>query len=174
MTRANLKLTTMCLAIAMAGCARYEPLALSATVPLSPRVSALTGAAVPQGRLTVSQIALLAVENNPDLVATRAQRNVAQAQLLQAGLLPNPQVTGALLPLVAGVGTTTAWTAGLSQDVRALITLSSTRRAAQASADHVDAQILWQEWQTIGQARLLAVDIIPVSYTHLTLPIYSV
>lgn len=80
--------------------------------------------------------------------------------MLQAGLLPNPQVTGAILPLLAGVGTTVAWTAGFSQDIRSLITLSATRRAAQASADQVDAQILWQEWQTINQARLLAVDVI--------------
>lgn len=160
MTRTIRKLMVTCLAIAMAACARYEPLALSSTVPLSPRVSAVTGAVLPPGPLTIGEIAVLAVENNPDLIASRARRNVARAQLLQAGLLPNPQVTGAILPLVAGVGTTTAWTAGLSQDVRALITLSSNRRAAQASAVQVDAEILWQEWQIIGRARLLAVDIV--------------
>jgi outer membrane protein TolC len=63
-------------------------------------------------------------------------------------------------PLVAGVGTTQAWTAGFTEDIRSLITLSSNRKAARASAAQVDAQILWQEWQVIGQARLLAVDII--------------
>jgi outer membrane protein TolC len=111
-------------------------------------------------RLTVSQVALLAVRNNPDLQATRAQHGVAQAQVLQAGLLPNPQITGAFLPLVAGIGSTPAWNAGISEDIRTLITLSSTRRAARSSAAQIDAQILWQEWQVIGQARLLAVDII--------------
>ncbi len=110
--------------------------------------------------LTVTQVALLAAQNNPDLLAIRAQHGVAQAQVLQAGLLPNPQFTGAFLPLVAGVGTTPAYNAGLSEDIRALITLSSSRAAARASAGQVDAQILWQEWQVIGQARLLAVDII--------------
>jgi outer membrane protein TolC len=80
--------------------------------------------------------------------------------VLQAGLLPNPQFTGAFLPLLAGVGTTPAYNAGLSEDIRALIILSSLRAAARASAGQVDAQILWQEWQVIGQARLLAVDII--------------
>ena len=45
--------------------------------------------------LTVSGVALLAVQNDPDLRAARAQHGVAQAQVLQAGLLPNPQVTGA-------------------------------------------------------------------------------
>jgi outer membrane protein TolC len=110
--------------------------------------------------LTVTQVALLAVQNNPDLRAVRAQHGVAQAQVLQAGLLPNPQFTGAFLPLLAGVGTTPAYNAGLSEDIRALITLSSSRAAARASAGQVDAQILWQEWQVIGQARLLAVDVI--------------
>jgi outer membrane protein TolC len=111
-------------------------------------------------RLTVSQVALLALRNNPDLLAIRAQHGVAQAQVLQAGLLPNPQVSGAFLPLVAGVGTTSAWNAGISEDIRSLITLSSTRRAARFGAEQIDAQILWQEWQVIGQARLLGVDII--------------
>jgi outer membrane protein TolC len=100
------------------------------------------------------------VLNNPDLQATRAQHGVAEAQLLQAGLPPNPTVTGAILPLVAGTGTTSAWNAGLSMDVKSLITLSGRRRGARDAAWQVDAQILWQEWQTIGQARLIAVDLI--------------
>ena len=53
-----------------------------------------------------------------------------------------------------------AWNAGISEDIRSLITLSSRRRAAGNDADQVDAQIVWQEWQVIGQARLLAVDLI--------------
>jgi outer membrane protein TolC len=100
------------------------------------------------------------VLNNPDLQAIRAQHGVAEAQLLQAGLPPNPTVTGAILPLVAGTGTTSAWNAGLSMDVKSLITLSGRRRGARDAAWQVDAQILWQEWQTIGQARLIAVDLI--------------
>ena len=60
----------------------------------------------PRHAVNGDQVALLAVQNNPDLRAVRAQHGVAQAQVLQAGLLPNPQFTGAFLPLVAGVGTT--------------------------------------------------------------------
>jgi outer membrane protein TolC len=152
---------TILLGVLLAGCASYRPLKLSDTAPLASSIDALKhdGIAVAQP-LTIGQVAGLAVENNPDLIAMRAQHGVAQAQLLQAGLLPNPQVTGAILPLVAGPGTTSAWNAGLSEDVRSLIILSSTRRAAQARADQVDAQILWQEWQTISQARLLAVDVV--------------
>jgi len=147
--------------LAVAACAAPADLPLPTQPALADSMAGLRddgiNAASP---LTVSQVALLAVRNNPDLRAIRAQHGVAQAQVLQAGLLPNPQVTGAFLPLVAGFGTTPAWNAGISEDIRSLISLSSSRAAARASAGQVDAQILWQEWQVIGQARLLAVDII--------------
>jgi outer membrane protein TolC len=151
--------------LALAACGGPPDLPLPAKPALADSVAALRhdgiDAALP---LTVSQVALLAVWNNPDLRAVRALHDVAQAQVLQAGLLPNPQVTGSILPLTAAeFGTTKstqAWTAGIGEDIRSLITLSSNRAAARASAGQVDAQILWQEWQVIGQARLLAVDII--------------
>jgi outer membrane protein TolC len=147
--------------LALAACATAGNLPLPVQPQLASSLSALhhdgVNTATP---LTVSGVALLAVQNDPDLRAVRAQHGVAQAQLLQSGLLPNPQVTGAILPLVAGFGTTTAWNAGISEDIRSLITLSSRRRAAKEGAAQVDAQIAWQEWQVIGQARLLAVDLI--------------
>jgi outer membrane protein TolC len=150
----------------LAACAAPADLPLPAGPDLATNLSALHHDGIDvRSPLSVSEVALLAVRNDPDLKAVRAQHGVAQAQVLQAGLLPNPQVTGALLPLVAGVGTTTAWVAGISEDIRALITLSSIRKAARASAAQVDAQILWQEWQIIAQARLLAVDIIEADRT---------
>ena len=142
----------------LAGCASYSPLPLPSRPRLAASADELPGA--PHRPLSVADVTVLALENNPDLRATRAQRGVAQAQLLQAGLLPNPSVTGSILPLAAGPGTTFAWNAGLSTDVTALVTLSARRRSARASARHVDAQIAWQEWQTVGQARLLATDVI--------------
>jgi outer membrane protein TolC len=148
-------------ALTVASCAAPSDLPLPTRPALRDSLDGLSQDGMSlEPRLTVSQIALLAVRNNPDLRATRAQHGVAQAQVLQAGLLPNPQLTGAFLPLVAGFGTTPAWNAGISEDIRALITLSSTRQAARSSAAEIDAQILWQEWQVVGQARLLAVDII--------------
>jgi outer membrane protein TolC len=154
------------LSVLLAGCAGTHPLNLPHDAALAPDLGALRhGNLSVVEPLTVAQVAALAVENNPDLSAMRAQHGVAQAQVLQAGLLPNPQLTGAFLPLLAGVGTTSAWNAGISEDIRSLVTLSSTRRGAQASAGSVDAQILWQEWQTIGQARLLSVDIVEAERT---------
>jgi outer membrane protein TolC len=147
--------------LTLAGCGGVAPLQLPDHASLAPRIEALRHDGIPISQaLNIAQLTDLAVQNNPDLIATRTQHGVAEAQVLQAGLLPNPQVAGAILPLVAGVGTTEAWNAGISQDIRALVTLSANRRAARASADQIDAQILWQEWQTIGQVRLLGVDII--------------
>jgi outer membrane protein TolC len=149
------------LGLALTACATAGRLPLPTRPELAESLAALhhdeVNIAAP---LSVADLALLAVQNDPDLRAARAQHGVAQAQVLQAGLLPNPQVTGAALPLVAGVGSTMAWNAGISQDIRSLITLSSRRRAARDDAAQVDAQLVWQEWQVIGQARLLAVDLI--------------
>src|SRR5678809_84898 len=47
----------------------------------------------PQSPLSPEQVAVLSVIVNPDLRAERNRRAVAQAQLLQAGLLPNPQLS---------------------------------------------------------------------------------
>ena len=149
------------LCLLLTACAAPAALPLPTRPALAERLGELSHDQINTTRpLSIAQVTLLAVRNNPDLRAVRAQRGVAQAQVLQAGLLPNPQVSAAFLPLVAGFGTTPAWNASISQDIRALITLSSTRAAARASAGQVDAQILWQEWQVIGQARLLTVDII--------------
>ena len=151
--------------LALAACDGPADLPLPAKPALADSVAALRHDGIDAASpLTVSHVAVLAVWNNPDLRAVRALHDVAQAQVLQAGLLPNPQVSGSILPLTAAefgtVKATQAWTAGISEDIRSLITLSSNRAAARASAGQVDAQILWQEWQVVGQARLLAVDII--------------
>lgn len=154
-SRTLLVLTSM----ALAGCAHYSALPLVQANPLAPSAAGLPGV-VPGVPLGVSDVAALALANNPDLRAMRARRGIAQAQLLQSGILVNPSVSGAALPLISGVGTMTAWTLGLSQDIKALITYRSRRRAAGYSARQVDAETLWQEWQVAGQARQLAVDII--------------
>jgi outer membrane protein TolC len=143
----------------LSACASYHPLELPSRPGLASSIGALDGGAVATP-LQVGDVAQLAILNDPDLLATRAQHGLAQAQMLQAELPPNPQVSGAILPLAAGIGDTTAWNAGLSYDIKSLVTLSSRRRSARAAAGQVDAQILWQEWQVAGQARLLAVDLI--------------
>lgn len=154
--------------MALPGCESYAPLPLDEQPHLATDVAALRAVAPqnwpeasavdPTKPLDAAAVALLAVENNPDLASVRADREIAQAQVLQAGLLPNPQVTASYGFLRAGPGTTDQWTAGLSEDIKALVTLSAQRSAAELGAAQVDASLLWQEWQVIGKARLLWVD----------------
>jgi outer membrane protein TolC len=145
----------------LAGCASYSPLPLAPAPRLAPSVDRLAhDQPLPPGPLTVAQVTALVVQNNPDLRAVRAQHGVAQAQLIQAGVLPNPLLNLAVLPLLAGVGTTTAWSAGLNFNFGALVTYRTHKEAAQKTVQQVDANILWHEWLLAGEARLLAVDLI--------------
>jgi len=110
--------------------------------------------------LTLDDVAVLAVSNSPDLRAVRAQRGLAQAQVLQAGLLPDPVLSGSYNVLIAGPAFANAIGATLTADVAALIALPARRRAARAAADQTDAAVLWQEWQTIARARTLVIDLV--------------
>lgn len=153
------------LAALLAGCATYTELPLPEKPTLAANVASLRHEGLRLGpRLSIETIGTLAVENAPDLIASRAQAGVSRAQLLQASLPPNPVLSAAYQPLLAGIpppfSSTHAFNTGLSYDIRSLLTLHDRRTAAHEAAGQVNAQILWQEWQTVGQARLLAVDLI--------------
>jgi len=148
------------LSFAIAGCATYAPLPLPAEAPPSPSLQALVGTADPNAPIDLPALDRLVLANNPELRAARAQHGVAVAQLLQAGLLPNPGASASRGYLVSGGGFTTAWTAALSLDVKSLLTLAPKREAAEAGAQAVDAGLLWQEWQTLAKARLIYVDLV--------------
>jgi len=143
----------------LAGCAHYAPLPLPTAAPLAQALPD-EGRVAGRAPLGVPEVVALALENNPDLRAARAKRGVAQAQLLQSGILPNPSFAGALLPLISGAGSVPAWNIALTQDIKSLITYRSKRRAAGYAARQVDADLLWQEWQVAGQARQIASDLI--------------
>lgn len=152
------------LAVILTACAHYNPAPLAEAPMLSATLPAT--ADNPAGPLGVADVVALAVARDPDLVAARTKAGVAQAQLIQAGVLPNPSLTGALLPLVAGAGTVPAWNLGLAQDVKALLVYKPKRRAARDSVGQVRADLLWQEWQVAGEARQLAVGIIAREQTR--------
>ena len=153
-------LFTLILLAALAGCASYSALPLDKDARPRDSLEQLRHEAPLPATLGVDDIALLALLNNPDLLAARAQRGVARAQLLAAGILPNPSLSASYGFLLGGPGTMGALSAGLSQDLRSLVTLSAKRGAARQSAREIDASLLWQEWQTIAKARLQAVDLI--------------
>ena len=144
----------------LSGCAGYSPLPLE-QAPLPTRVEDLDGGRQVPRPPALADLTRLALLNNPDLRAVRAQAGVAQAQALEAGLLPNPAVAlDYALPLGVQPGAVSAFTAVLSMDLKSLVTFSARRHAARAAAGSVNAAILWEEWQTVARVQLLAVDLI--------------
>jgi outer membrane protein, heavy metal efflux system len=105
--------------------------------------------------LSPDMAAILAVIANPDLRAARDKKGIAQAQLLQAGILPNPTVSYNLDIPQAGAteGTVKAYNLGLNWDIVSLITRNAKRAAAQNQAAAVDLEVAWQEWQVAQSAR---------------------
>ncbi len=158
---------------ALAGCKLYRPLVLDAkaksealTAPDLVRVSAMASelrhpllkprAIDPREGLSPEEAAILAVLLNPDLKAVRDQRALANAQLIEAGLLPDP-----VLSLSRDVpvgddtqGLTTAHSSQLSLDVTSLLTRGLRRRAAKTQQESVELDIAWQEWQVAEAAKL--------------------
>ena len=106
--------------------------------------------------LSPDEAAILAVIVNPTLRAIRDQRGLAAAQLLQAGILPNPQLSWSVDVPVFGktLGTVNAFGVGINWEVTALIARSTKLAAAQARVAAVDLDVTWQEWQIAQAAKL--------------------
>lgn len=113
----------------------------------------------PELDLDPDQLAVIAVLINPGLRTLRDERAVAEAQVIQAGILPNPQLAvGADLAVHGPDGTEKpGHSAGLGWEVTALITRSSRRDAAQAHTDAVALDVAWQEWQIAAATKTAAV-----------------
>ena len=106
-------------------------------------------------QLSPDGAAVLAVLLNPSLRAIRDQRDLSKAQLLDAGLLPNPEVTFSLDVPTGGntAGRVNAYGLGLDWNVTSLIPRKSKVREAKARGEAVDLDIAWQEWQVAQGAK---------------------
>ena len=105
--------------------------------------------------LSPDEAAVLAVLVNPSLRAERDRRGTACAELLQAGLLPNPQFnynadfpTGGITP-----GTVNAFGLGVNWDISELISHSAKVDAASLQPKAVYLDIAWKEWQIAEAAK---------------------
>jgi outer membrane protein TolC len=161
------------LAAGLSACATYEPKPL----PTGPDVvSDVGGITVDAAKLSLpelhshrfdaadgldmTEVAMLAVVNNPALRAARAKAGVARAQAFAAGLLPDPQLSASRdVPRESDPTLTSAYSIGLAYDLNALVTRGASRKAATASARQTDLELLWQEWQAVAKARSLFVRI---------------
>jgi cobalt-zinc-cadmium efflux system outer membrane protein len=165
--------TALLVSALLAGCATYRPLALPNDDALLRDVARLQvdtarmpDAALashrfdPADGLDITEVAMLAVANNPELRLARADAGVARAQAFSAGLLPDPQLALSREAVMGSpAGATMAFTAGLTVDIAALLARSSTHAAADADSRKSRLDLLWQEWQTVAKARLLFVKL---------------
>lgn len=152
----------------LAGCATYHPLPLgrgegAASVAnlAAPTVGMPLPAQSshrfdPSDGLDATEVAILAVANSPELQLKRDDLGIARAQAFAAGLLPDPQLAlTSDIPRHSGPGLTSAYSFGISEDITALLTRSSRQAVARAQVEQVNLDLLWAEWQTVAQARLL-------------------
>lgn len=164
--RPRLLEVSLCLAlVCLSGCAVYHPAPLpptpdlTAAPPLTVPASefwlpGLKPHPFPKNGLDETAIVTLAVFDNPDLKAARLQAGVASAQVLQAGLLPDPVLSVDFAKSDLNYG----GDIGLSEDIQALITRGAAKAAARANQRQVHLNILWQEWQVAEQARELFIQ----------------
>jgi cobalt-zinc-cadmium efflux system outer membrane protein len=151
----------------LAGCATYreKPLetdAASSATPFYVDAATLPLSALREHRfdpgdgLDQTEVAMLAVANNPDLRLLRDDLGIQRAQAFAASLLPDPQLSfGQDLPVSSGPGLVNAFTAGITQDISALLLRSITMRASRLDTRKLELDELWAEWQMVAQARAL-------------------
>jgi len=166
-------------AVAFAGCATYTPEPITdekvSDVLQPPDITVLRARATDLGvavaaplsldwreGLTPDSAATLAVLLNPTLRAERDRRGLARAQVLQAGILPNPQIGfGMDFPYGANSsGEKIAYGLDVSWDVTDLIARDATVNAAKAAAAQVDLEVAWSEWQAAEAAKLAVYDLL--------------
>ncbi|MGB6486081.1 MAG: TolC family protein [Steroidobacteraceae bacterium] len=156
----------------LGGCALYHPLPLARGPDLAGGLSALR-TEVPSLRpggpsrriatdkpLDVDDVGLLAVLNDPELRSEQGQVDLAQADLLQSSLLPNPSASVSYGELLGGAGGfAPAWTASLTEDIKSILTYHTRVKSVRFQSQQVNADLLWLEWQVAQKARLLALDL---------------
>ncbi len=152
----------------LAGCATYRALPL----PVGPDLSASLSLEVPSSEfahtrrnqpqwdttkgLDATEIMTLAVVNNPELKAARLREGLASAQLLEAGLLPDPRIGAS----VEQSSTLTGYSVGLSEDIRSLLTRGAKVKAARSHVRQVNLAVTWMEFQVAEKARELFIEIV--------------
>jgi outer membrane protein TolC len=157
-------------ALTLSACASYQRQPLGTVPALPSRVGdvQVDATSLPFPQLAVhrfdpadgldeTEVAILAVANNPDLRLARDDLAIAHAQAFAAGLLPDPQLSFShdLSNNSAGPDATKAFSLGLSYDINSLIQRVVGARSARAEERKTSLTLLWQEWQVVSQARLL-------------------
>lgn len=156
---------SLCLLLGIAGASLTQlaaaetptPFLRSVRVPAS-RIENARAAPLPfdlRRGIGPDEAALIATYQNLALRVERARRGLAQAQVVQAGVLPNPQVTYERDYVTGGntLGTQSAYNFAAGWEVTSLLPLIPRQIAARANLRSVDLDIAWQEWRIAQEAR---------------------
>lgn len=170
-----MKTFLLALPLALSACASYQPLSLQDQPTWKDSIEHVEAAPAQLGfpalpahafaptaaGLDMTDVAILAVLNNPDLKLARADARVSHAQSFAASLLPDPQLAmNADFKLHPDPGSSRGYSIGPSFDFGSLLTHDALHDAAGHEAGKADMNLLWQEWQVIAQARLLYIRIV--------------
>lgn len=110
--------------------------------------------------LDMTDVTILAVLNNPALNTLRAQEHAAASQAFAAGLLPGPQLSYSRdRPTSNTAGLVNGRSVGLAWGLNTLVASHFEKNAARATAQAADLNVLWAEWQTAQQARVLFIQV---------------
>ena len=112
----------------------------------------------PRQPLSPEAAQILAVLINPVLRADRDRAGVSEAQLIGAGILPNPQLTLSRDFVTSGPGITNPFGIGIAWDFTSLITRGAKRTAAREALESVRIDIAWSEWQAAEAAKAAVFD----------------
>ncbi|KHE91218.1 MAG: putative outermembrane protein [Candidatus Scalindua brodae] len=111
------------------------------------------------------EAAVLAVLLDPSLTVERDRRLLAGAQLLQAGLLPNPQFSYNINFPTGGPteGLVNNFATNLNWDIKSLISRSARVDAASAKQAEVDLVVAWKEMQVAQGARMAVYQLVALN-----------
>lgn len=112
--------------------------------------------------LSPARAAELAVFNQPALRTIRAERGLASAQIIQAGILSNPQLSASFDSPAFGAtaDTTTGDAESLGWDISQVRPRRAKLDSAACNAAAVDMEIVWREWQFAQAARQSIFDLV--------------
>ena len=110
--------------------------------------------------LDANAIGVLAVIGNHDLRAMRVRANVADAQLFNARLLPDPTLSLGVDQVLAGPPAVDNLTGTLGWAINELRTRGARIAQARAENRRVRLDLAWAEWQTAGKAEVQAARVV--------------
>ncbi|MDE1899741.1 MAG: TolC family protein, partial [Xanthomonadaceae bacterium] len=151
-----LRLTTLAIVLALAGCVSYRPRPLPPAPRWAPAPTDAAGHVLQ--RLDLTEAAALALRANPGYRAALIEARISTLQLRAAGLLPDPQL-GVGVDHPSTPGYSQAWNLGLSEDLSALLTRGARLDAARAQRTATRLQLAWQGWALAQGAAATYVDL---------------